>query len=149
MCLDMRYDKKTEKAMIAKLPDEFVVYKIVKKRGSKYHPPCVLTFTSYEIGLNEAPTSRFQIPAHGWPKIKPVRNYLPYYHCFRTKQGAMTWGRSLLQDKKRHVVKLKIPKKWIRAIGVQKGFYTRNYYQVIVSKKIIMPDPSDKTAVVA
>ncbi len=147
MCLDFRYDPKIEKAMIAKLPDEFVVYKIVKKRLGKYKPACVVS-DFYAKGLNEAPTKNFRIDTWSLHHRGVSRQYLPYYHCFRTKQGARQWGKILLRDKEKCVVKLKIPKKSIRAIGTQRGCYSKKDYQVIVSKKIIMPSPTDKKAVV-
>ncbi|KKL01464.1 hypothetical protein LCGC14_2627010 [marine sediment metagenome] len=133
MCLDMRYPKIIRKIMVAFMPNTITAYKYVDNFKGLYSPR--FRGKAFVVGENEAKgtkidTSRWQsydAGFHSFPDMKALRIYLPDLSCL----GARAC-----------VVKCKIKKEWITAIGKQEGA------RVIVSKKIIMPDPSDKNAVV-
>lgn len=135
----MRYDKKTEKAMIAKLPDEFVVYKVVDTKcwaedtgdGKGYWPEFGRGRFKKGICVSDPP------PRAGLPSKGP--EYICHFHSFRTVKGVKDWGTNFHEK----MVACRVKREWVTAIGKQKR------HVVIVSEKIIMPSSSDKTAIVA
>ncbi len=133
MCLDFRYDRKTEKAMIAKLPKTKTVYKKVLTRANqysrKYYSPC--RGGVYTTGVNVSSASE----KHVWFKRL---NYPAGFHSFLSVENARNWWGT-----DGTTIKCKVKKEDVVTIGRQNG------REVIVSKKITMPDPKDKSAVVA
>lgn len=125
MCLSMRYSKKAEKAMIAKLPDEFVAYKVVV-RDDNANPPTY-------------------IPACGGPALAIGR--IKYddklgnaggFQFFRKKKDAINCGFSGPR------IKCTLKKKWVKQIGM----FGDGKYQVLLANEWICPSPSDKTAII-
>ena len=140
MCLDFRYDPETEKAMIAKLPDEFVVYRKVYLREYDETAPYYASVIRWPIfrfkpGANKAVIDRKFI------RSDKMQKYEPGFHSYKTHQGINRLHKNLGWSGY-HTVKAICRREWVTAIGMQCGC------RVIVSKKIIMPSPTDKKAIV-
>ncbi|MHA1469710.1 MAG: hypothetical protein ACTSSP_04015 [Candidatus Asgardarchaeia archaeon] len=147
MCIDTKLSMKEERKAKEKLPDTFTAYKLVRVKNvvpgqGVYYAP-ILQIGAFETGWNEAPT-RKRMRVFRYRFGKADFRYLPYYHCFKTKYGASRYKNMMFPYPTTRfvVVKVQIPKKYIRAIGDQDG------YMCIVTKKMWMPDPEDKTSIV-
>jgi hypothetical protein len=134
MCLDTRYPPEVEKKMIAKLPEEFVVYKVVDRDYIGYKSLIFWSTQLFKIGVNKARTKS----TAGIGDSK----YNSGFHSFKTRLGIKRFHQKLGWSTY-PVIKAKVRREWVTAIGKQCG------YQVIVSRKIIMPSPDDEKARVA
>ena len=121
MCLDT----KCKKNKIKKLPQKFIAYKAVIKKGSKFFFPV----RDKESSINR--TNVLSTITDFWEYARTGGKYRPYYHCLRTKAACKAvqeiWpGRFCF-------IKIKIRKRHVTCIGTQKR-NKRQSYQTIVSK---------------
>ena len=106
MCLSTVYRGKEKKEALAKLPESGYYWKCVTSRGWGYIAPCY--GTRYKSGWNYVEAKR------GGQEEYPVA-----FHLFRTKAGLIAWLRWVGRDKKDKIVRCKVEKKDIVAIGKQ------------------------------
>lgn len=147
MCLDTRLSIKEERKAKSKFSDTLTAYKLVKIKNvvpgqGVYYTP-IIQGGAFKTGWNDAPT-RKRITVYHCRFGKTNFKYLPYYHCFKTKYAALQYKKMMYPyPTARHVVvKVKISKKYIRAIGDQDG------YMCVITKRMWMPNPEDKTSIV-
>ena len=155
MCLDTRYPPDVEKKMIAKLPDEFVVYRLVRKvqcrSGYNYYSRFGAIIKRSSFGRNAYKFKKgvnIALKKHrvyGWGEGGKKFFYVLYFHSFRTAKAAKKFseGYTLCNTGTSCVIKARVRRADITSRGMQGN------YQVIVSRKIIMPDPKDRKAVIA
>ncbi len=123
MCLDRLYSDKEKKAFLAKLPNEFIVWKLMNKRGVRDYVAVVFS-TIFKAGLNITRTKRNLYPS-----------YALGYHSFFKRAPALRWRKNVEVYR---TVPVKIKKRWVRFIGTQHLGDHRPV--VIVTNRIICPD---------
>ena len=129
MCLGVVYSEEKQKKILDKLPNVIEVYKVVRYSGKKYKAE-IKNF-SFLTRLNKA--------THTLRNVDPG-GYKGGFHSFKSLHGAKEWkyggwGSEL-------IIKCKIKKAWITAIGSQNGV-------VFVTNKIIMPSPRTRDKIMA
>ena len=123
MCLDRLYTNEEKKAFLAKLPNEFTVWKVMRRLDSHKYDAVVWSVI-FKAGLNITRTIE--------------NSYPPYalgYHSFFKREPALRWRR---QHEFYRTVPVKIKKRWVRFIGTQSLGGHRPV--VIVTNRIICPD---------
>ncbi len=123
MCLDKNFDEKKTEKILKKLPEEITVYKVIQKNKSeKCYTGLFHVKFEYKEGENRAEISNFTPIDSG-------------FYTFKTKIGA--WIYNFGSSIKASIIKCKLYKKDIRAIGKQGGFLT------FVSSKLTVPKYKD------
>lgn len=106
MCLD----RLLPDSEIQKLPEEFTAYKVMAELPSgRYYPP---------ISGARAYKKKNYLPEKRETRAENGRLYRPYYHCFRTKRGALKWTQDI---KDWPIVEIMVKRKDIGCVGMQEG----------------------------
>jgi len=120
MCLSTIYSETEKKAILAKKPKRFVVWKAICKSKSRFWPPFYGHFGSYSAGVNISESG-------------------PGYYSFLHRKDAKEWGGPQIK-----ICRCVVKKKTIKRIGLQvfrRGDALNNtiHAEVAVSSSIIMP----------
>ena len=133
MCLGTRFNRETEKRMIAALPDGLIpVYRTVTRPYNRaFH--AVFSFYTYYAGMNRNQPCRSDGRAL-------ISEYKPGFHSFRAMSMAL---RSEIRSRRTtYVIKAHIRKEWITAIGKTDGAV------IYVTNRVFSPSCRDESAIV-
>lgn len=127
MCLHNVYSKEKQQRILDKLPNVIEVYKTVNYHNGGYR--ALFRNFRFLTGSNKA---------KGTTRDVDFGRYRAGFHSFKSLHGAKRWGWY-----RKVIVKCKIKKAWITAVGCQGDSV------VFVTNKIIMPSPRTKDKIVA
>ncbi len=119
MCIVNRLSAKKRKALLAKKPKIFAVWKTMNDDGSTEYA------SAKAPNLSEKKIHLAQVDRMGG---KAVLDYKPGFHCFATRKAARDYGA--------YVQIFHIRKSWITEIGQLGGYSSFHGARVYVSKKI-------------
>ena len=119
MCLDYIHRGKEKKEFLDTLPDEMVVWKVVKGHDGRYSTDC----RDFPLHSGEVAFKQNIIETH-------YTAYRGGGHFFLHKSDADSWLDPFSWER---VIRCKIKKKWINTVGEQDGAI------VLVVKKAIFP----------
>ena len=134
MCLTTVYKGKQKRDALAKLPENGYYWKAVCYEHDKYKPQEMVGCDAYKIGWNKTKAIKYE-----------YNSYRIAFHIFRNKKDAEEWriGYNMFTRKHIKVVRCKVEKKNIVAIGLQSGVKLR-YGLVILTTRFWCPKPRRK-----
>lgn len=127
MCLHTKMTTKQCKEWLKEQPDDIIAYKVAWELVGEVYPPVYRNGIRYEKTnkLEKMPTAK---SSYGCTEDRPGRSYKAGYHLALTKNGAKEFKHWLYGNKEKHsvILKCKIPKKAVVAVGTQASDITKD-----------------------